>query len=98
MSDEKTILRMKRDQLIDLIQSTISEINQINDVITTINLSKENAEKSTQEIVSEGGLLEKIRTASQEVQEKLAKIKESYDTIVGNEEDGENNSIKRELE
>jgi len=97
MPTEATINGMKRPELLDLMKSTIADINKINASITIAEDYKTRIKTSEQEINGEEGILAEIRSASEEVVEKLGKIQEAYVEIVGDEEDTETLSIKDEL-
>lgn len=88
---------MKKDDLITLIESTISNINSINTFLKSIDEEKEKLATTTNEIYSdEDGLLNKIRNFETEASEKLNLILKYYHRIY--EGDEENESISNEID
>jgi hypothetical protein len=104
MFDGKTIKRMKKEQLLELIQNAFEDIKKNHESVGEINKISENTKNAdiainkTLEKNGEDGYLKKIEKAASEVDLKFKKIEEAYNLIY---EDGENEgeeSIKTQLE
>lgn len=104
MFDGKTIKRMKKEQLLELIQNAFDDIKKIHTSVEDIDRIIENTKNTdktinkTLENDGEDGYLKKIEKAASEIDIKLSGINEAYEMIC---EDGENEgeeSIKTQLE
>ncbi len=93
---KKTIKQMRRPQLIQLIEETIDNINSINSLLSDIENKNTEINQHNEEIIKDGGTLEKINNAKKESEEKLNLILEFYNKVY--EKNEENDSIKNQLE
>ncbi len=98
MTDEKTINGMKQKELLELVRSTIIDINSIHTAVDKIKLSETKAIASEGLINSDDGILHKIQASWEEISGKLKVIQNAYDEIIGDPEDKNWTAVKQLLD
>lgn len=96
MTKEETIKWMHKSQLIELISSTLNDINIIHASVDKIQKQEESMEAVNTKINWEEGFLQSIILASKEIDEKLDTLRAAYNELLINDKD--NLSIKTQIE
>ncbi len=92
-----TIKRMKRGQLVQLIEETIKNINSIDSFIEDVENKKEKLDPLYNNLVNEDdGVIKKINDLKKQAEENLDKILEYHDKLFAGDE--EDNSIDTQIE
>ena len=90
------IRKMKKDQLLGLIEQAIDDINKINDFLQDLEDKKSFIDSSYNEINGDNGILDQVRKLKEEAEEKIESINDFYEEVFeGNDSD---KSIKDQID
>lgn len=96
MATQQTINRMKKPELLNLLKETIENINKINSSIEVFNEKETSIKDAYSKISGDDGFFLKIESATNEAEEKIKTIREIYNEIYEDDDEGE--SIKTQLD
>jgi len=87
---------MKKNELLNLLRETIDNINKINSSIEIFTEKETNIKDAYSKVDGDDGLFSKIESATNEAEEKIKTIREIYNEIYEDDDDGK--SIKTQLD